>query len=54
MFHVIMTSFLFFKVISEGSNSDQRETTLCKGKQYAAPDCDTSDSDLVWYIDETT
>ena len=30
---IIMTSFLFFKVIFKGSNSAQRETTLCKGKQ---------------------
>ena len=30
---VIMTSFLNFKVISKGSNSAQKETTLCKGKQ---------------------
>ena len=30
---VIMTSFLFSKVISKRSNSAQRETTLCKGKQ---------------------
>ena len=32
-FDVIMTSFLFSKVISKGSNSPQSEKTLCKGKQ---------------------
>ena len=44
---VIMTSFLFFQLFL-------REATLLKGKQvcakgnnYVAPDCDTSDSDLV-------
>ena len=43
---IIMTSFLL--------NLFLREATLLKGKQlcakgnnYAAPDCDTSDSDLV-------
>ena len=57
---VIMTSFLFS--FFKGSNSSEKEATLLQGKQlcskrkknsvqrdenYAAPDCDTSDSDLL-------
>ena len=46
---VIMTSFLFSKVISKGSYSAQSQgKKLCaKGNKYAAPDCDTSDSYLL-------
>ena len=48
-FDVIMTSFLFLKVIFKGSYSAQSQgKKLCaKGNNYAAPDCDTSNSNLV-------
>ena len=50
-FEVIMTSFLFFKVISKGSYSIQtQEKRLCgKGNNYAAPD--TSKGYLLVYQD---
>ena len=59
-FDVIMTSFFYY--FFKGTNSSDREATLLKGKQlcskrkknsvqrdenYAAPDFDTSDSDLL-------
>ena len=48
---VIMTSFIFFIyiVISKGSYSSRSQgKRLCaEGNNYAAPDCDTSDSDLL-------
>ena len=49
-FDVIMTSFLFcLKVIANGSDSAQRKKLCAKvnGNNYAAPDCDTSDIDLL-------
>ena len=36
-----------FKDISKGSNSGQREHLCAKGNNYAAPDCDTNDSNLL-------
>ena len=41
-----MTSFLFFKVISKGSNCSKGNNSA-KGNNYAAPDCDASDNLLV-------
>ena len=48
-FDVIMTSFLFPKVISKGSYSAQSQTKklYAKGNNYDAQECDTSDSDLL-------
>ena len=46
-FDIVMMSFLFFKVISKGRDSAQREKLCAKGNDYTAPDCDTSNSDLL-------
>ena len=46
-FDVIMTSFLFFKKLFLREATLLKGIQLCaKGNNYAAPDCDTCDSDI--------
>ena len=43
-----MTSFLFFLILFLREATLLKGKILCaKGNNYAAPDCDTSDSDLL-------
>ena len=46
---VIMTSFLFSKLFLREATLLKEQQLCAKGKTNAAPDCDTSDSDLLVY-----